>query len=163
MLILVKYPESILRVKAEPVEQMNKEIDDLIHNMADVMYLDDGVGLAAPQVGISKRVVVLDVGDGLKSILNPKIIEKSKEEETMEEGCLSLPEIHVHVSRSSRIVVQGRNENDKLIQVEADGLLARVLQHEIDHLNGILIIDFASSISRSLLKPKLKKLEKENK
>jgi peptide deformylase len=163
MLTLVKYPESILRAKAEPVQQMDKEIDDLIHHMANVMYLDDGVGLAAPQVGISKRVIVLDIGDGLKSVLNPEIIEKSKEEENIEEGCLSLPEIRVDVSRPFRIVVQGRNENDKRIQVEADGLLARVLQHEIDHLNGILIIDFASSVSRSLLKPKLKKLEKENK
>ena len=163
MLTLVKYPESILRAKAEPVQQMDKEIDDLIHHMANVMYLDDGVGLAAPQVGISKRVIVLDIGDGLKSVLNPEIIEKSKEEENIEEGCLSLPEIRVDVSRPFRIVVQGRNENDKQIQVEADGLLARVLQHEIDHLNGILIIDFASSVSRSLLRPKLKKLEKENK
>lgn len=162
MLNIVKYPESILRQKAEPIETINKDIKRLINDMADTMYLNDGVGLAAPQVGISKRVIVLDIGDGLESLFNPMIIEKSDEEESIEEGCLSLPEIHVHVSRPSRIVVRGKNERDKWVRVEAEGLLARVLQHEIDHLNGLLIVDFASSVYRNLLKSKLKQLEKKH-
>ena len=160
MLTIVKYPESVLREKAAPVEKMDKKLDLLINDMADAMYENEGVGLAAPQVGISKQIIVLDIGHGLRSLYNPEIIEKSDEEESMEEGCLSLPEILVHVSRPSRIVVRGRNEYDKLVQVEAEGLLARVLQHEIDHLNGLLIVDFASSVARSFLKSKLKQLEK---
>ncbi len=160
MLTIVKYPESVLREKAAPVMEMNKAVDLLIHDMADAMYTNEGIGLAAPQVGISSQVIVLDVGQGLRSLYNPEIIEKSDEEESMEEGCLSLPEIQVHVSRSSRIVVRGKNEFDKPIELEAEGLLARVLQHEIDHLNGLLIVDFASTVARSLFKSKLRKLEK---
>ncbi len=161
MLPIIKYPESVLREKAEPVIKMDKIVDSLIRDMADTMYTNEGVGLAAPQVGISRQVIVLDIGQGLKSLYNPEIIEKSDEEESMEEGCLSLPEIRVHVSRPSRIVVKGQNEYDKMVEVEAKGLLARVLQHEIDHLNGLLIVDFASSVARSFLKSKLKKLEKD--
>jgi len=158
---IVTYSNPILRRKAESLEDIDDTIRQLIDEMGETMYANDGVGLAAPQVGVSKRVVVLDGGEGLMSLVNPEIIQMGEEEETMEEGCLSLPEIRLDVSRPTRIVARGRNDKGELVEMELDGLLARIFQHEIDHLNGILIIDHASSIQRTLLKSKLKKLKKE--
>jgi len=160
MLKIVKYPEAVLRQKAEPVLNIDKEMHALIDQMAESMYRDDGAGLAAPQVGISKRLIVLDGGKGFLSLFNPEILEKETTMQSLEEGCLSLPGIRLDVSRSSRIRIRATNDQGKVIEMEAEGLIARILQHEIDHINGILIIDHASSIQRALLRPKLKKLEK---
>jgi len=160
MRTIVTYPDPVLRRKAEPVSDINEEILELIEDMTDAMYGDDGVGLAAPQVGESKRLIVVDAGEGLTVLINPEIIQKSGEEASLEEGCLSLPDIRVDVSRPSSVVVHGLNEKGKKIELEAEGLLARVFQHEIDHLNGVLIIDHASSVQRSLLKSRLRGLGK---
>lgn len=160
MLKIVTYPESILRRRAEDVDDVDDEIIRLIEDMSESMYADDGAGLAAPQVGVSKRVIVMDAGYGLKSYINPVIRARGDEVRTVDEGCLSLPGIRVDVSRPSRIVVSAMNENGDTVEVEAEGLLARVFQHEIDHINGILIIDHASSIQRSLLKSRLRRFEK---
>ncbi len=128
--------------------------------MTEVMYEKDGVGLAANQVGVLKRVIVVDAGEGQITIINPEIVQQNEEDASFEEGCLSLPDIQIKINRPISVVVTGCNLQNQPVEYHAEGLLARVLQHEIDHLNGVLIIDRASSIQRSLLKSKLKKLEK---
>ena len=159
MLQIVTYPNPVLRRKAETIEEIDDEIRNLIDDMAEAMYQDDGVGLAATQVGISKRLIVIDAGEGFSVLINPELVEKSKEEESMEEGCLSLPEIRLPIKRANRIVVKGLNEKGEPVQYEKEGLMARVYLHEIDHLNGVLIIDHASTVQRQLLRSKLKRLE----
>ena len=144
-----------------PVRDLNKDIKCFIDDISEVMYMDDGIGLAAPQIGVSKQIIVLDSGEGLQSYINPQIIHKGNILESVEEGCLSLPEIRLDITRPTEVIVQALNENGEQVKVEADGLLARVFQHEIDHLQGILLIDYASSIQRTLLRPKLKRLEKQ--
>jgi len=161
MLHIVTYPDPFLRQKAQPIEAIDDQIQTLVDEMAGIMYEKDGVGLAAMQVGIPKRIMVMDPGDGLQSYFNPEIVEAGTDLETLEEGCLSLPGIHVDVARPTRIVVKVLDPRGKPIEIEAEGLLARVFQHEIDHLNGILIIDHLSSIQRTLLRSKLRKLEKQ--
>ena len=162
MMKIVKYPNPVLRRKAKLISQIDDTIQQFTDEMIETMYIDEGVGLAAPQVGISKQLFVMDIGQGPKTLFNPEIIEKGEEVETLEEGCLSIPGVRVDVTRPSRIRVRGINEAGELEEIEAEGLLARVLQHEIDHLNGVLIIDHASPLQRTLLKSKLKKLEKQN-
>jgi len=157
---IVTYPDPILRQKAEPIKEVNDEVRKLIDDMAEVMYQDDGVGLASPQIGVSKRIIVLDAGEGFSAMINPEIIELSKEEESMEEGCLSLPDIRLQVKRPTKIVIRGLNEKGEPVEFEKDGLMARVYQHETDHLNGILIIDHASTVQRQLLRSKIKNLVK---
>lgn len=159
MLEIVKYPDPILRQKANRIRDIDSEIRQFTDDMIETMYLDEGVGLAAPQVGISKQLVVMDVGQGPMTLINPEIVRKEDESVSIEEGCLSIPGIRIDVSRSTHVVVRGIDDLGETVEIEADGLLARVLQHEIDHLNGILIIDHASSLQRTLLKSKLKKLE----
>jgi len=159
MLKIVKYPAPILRRKAESVDSVDDDIRDLIENMLDVIYVEDGVGLAAPQVGVSKRVIVVDDGKDGVGLINPEIVKKSSETDTMEEGCLSLPGIRLNISRPVRITVKGLDENGDSVELQADGLLAKVIQHEIDHLNGILIINHVSTIHKTILRSKLKKLE----
>lgn len=159
MLKIVKYPDPVLRREAESVDSVNDDIRDIIENMLDVMYIEEGVGLAAPQVGVSKKVIVVDDGKDVIGLINPEIVKKSRENDTMEEGCLSLPGIRLNISRPVRITVKGLDENGDPVELQADGILAKVLQHEIDHLNGILIIDHVSTIHKTLLRSKLKKLE----
>jgi peptide deformylase len=160
MLEILIYPDPALREKAEPVEVVDDEVRTLIEEMMDAMYDDDGAGLAATQVGISKRIIVLDAGYGPMSMINPEIVQKGEEMHTMDEGCLSFPGIRIDVSRPTHIVVRGFDDEGRGVEMEAEGLLARVLQHEIDHLDGVLIIDHASTLQRRLLRAKLRKLEK---
>ena len=161
MLKIITYPDPVLRKEAEPIIEINDSFREFVDEMTEVMYEDDGVGLAANQVGILKRVIVLDGGEGLIKIINPEIIQQSEEKDSFEEGCLSLPDIQVKLSRPTSVVVAGRDLQNQPVKYRAEGLLARVFQHEIDHLNGVLIIDRVSSIQRSLLKSKLKRLEKQ--
>ena len=160
MMKILTYPDPVLRQKSTPIDAVNDEIRGIVDEMLEVMYKDEGVGLAAPQVGISKRIIVLDSGEGPMALLNPEIIQKGEEEQAIEEGCLSLPGIRLDLVRPTHIVVRGLNDQGDVTEIEMDGLLARVLQHEIDHLDGILIIDRASSLQRTLLRSKLKKLAK---
>jgi len=156
------YPEQVLRLKAETVDEISDEMREYLDRMVEFMYEADGVGLAAPQIGDSRRIVVIDAGDGPVKIINPEIVKTGNDEEIVEEGCLSLPGFSVRVKRPVQISVTYTNENGKTVQKELDGLGARAFQHEVDHLNGILIIDHASSTQRALLRSKLRKLEKEN-
>jgi len=161
VLEILTYPDPVLRKKADDVETITDEYHQLIEEMAEAMYDDDGVGLAAPQVGVSKRVIVVDGGEGFMALFNPEIIKTGDDTDTVEEGCLSLPGIRVQVERPTQITLRALNVKGETVQLEIEGLVARIFQHEIDHLNGILIIDRVSSINRSLLKSKLRKLEKE--
>ena len=142
-----KAGNKILKDMAQPVEKINHKIRKLLDDMADTMYAADGVGLAAPQVGISLHVIVIDVGEGLIELINPKIIEQEGAE-IATEGCLSIPNVFGEVERSSHVVVEALNRNGKTFRIEGKGLLARALQHEIDHLYGILFIEKAKTISK---------------
>ena len=132
--------DDILRKKARSVENVNSRIRSLLEDMAETMYHADGAGLAAPQVGILRRLVVLDIGEGLIKLINPVIVEAYGEQQELE-GCLSIPGIYGKVKRPEKVVVKALDENGKPLDLEGTGLLARALCHEIDHLDGILFID----------------------
>lgn len=133
--------DPVLRTKAKKIDEVNKNINDLIDNMFETMYAEDGVGLAGPQVGILKRVAVIDIREGNKIILiNPEIIEKDGKA-VMEEGCLSIPGRTGDVVRAENIKVRSLNRKGEEIVFEAEGFEARAIQHEIDHLDGVLFVD----------------------
>jgi peptide deformylase len=144
---VVRLGEDILRDKAIEVKRINSNIHKLLDNMADTMYAAKGVGLAAPQIGVPKRVVVLDAGDGLLELINPVIIEKSGKA-VDREGCLSVPNVTGDVERAQKVVVQALNREGELMEYKAEDLLARIFQHEIDHLDGILFVDIAQKVYR---------------
>jgi peptide deformylase len=157
ILEIKEYGEPILRGKALPVKEIAPEILNLIKDMAETMYTDSGVGLAAPQVGVSKRIIVIDgEEEGLMVLINP-ILVKSEGELVEEEGCLSIPGIYSQVKRASKVTVRALNENGDPIEMTKKGLAARALQHEIDHLDGILFIDRIGRTERQILLNKLKK------
>ncbi len=148
--------DPILRKKAEPVLDFDKKLRKFVDDMIDIMYVEDGIGLAAPQIGFSRQVVVVDASELVKgeyprAFINPEIIEFSEETDVKEEGCLSIPGVHEEVVRSTRIKVKYQNEKGKEFTEEYTNWLARILQHEIDHLNGILFVDRISPIKRNLL------------
>lgn len=134
-------PDPVLRVKAEPVEEFDKQLHDLMEEMLKFMRLHNGIGLAAPQVGISRRIIVADIGTGPFALANPEILDATGKEE-MVEGCLSLPGVEVNVRRKKQIEVTGLTSRGKEVQTALSDLMARVIQHEIDHLNGTLICDY---------------------
>jgi len=157
ILEIKEYGEPVLRGKALPLKEITPEILNLIKDMAETMYTDSGVGLAAPQAGVSKRIIVIDgEEDGLIALVNPTIV-KSEGEVEDEEGCLSLPGIYSQVKRSSKVTVKALNENGDPIEITKEGLTARALQHEIDHLDGILFVDRIGRMERQILLKKLKK------
>jgi len=135
-----KVGDPVLRTDTKPVKEITDKTKRLLKDMADTMYDADGVGLAAPQIGVSKKMFVVDIGEGLISLVNPEIIESSGED-IDEEGCLSIPGEAGDVLRAEQIVIKGLNPEGEEVKIEANGLLARALQHEFDHLNGALFID----------------------
>lgn len=145
--VIVKYPDPILREKAMPVKRINERLLNLLDDMAETMYKAEGVGLAAPQVGVSKRLFVVDVGDehGLLEFINPEIIAREGEQ-LGPEGCLSIPGISGEVRRAKKVKVRALNREGKPFELEAEDYLARAIQHELDHLNGVLFIDLAEKI-----------------
>jgi peptide deformylase len=150
----------ILRRKAEEIRQVDDELRTLIDDMFETMYHAEGVGLAAPQIGISQRVIVVDVHDEVKqpfALINPRLVEASTEREKGEEGCLSIPDLTAMVERAARVVVEGLDRDGKPLRVEGTGLLGRCLQHEIDHLDGVLFVDKVSPLQRNMLTRKWKK------
>lgn len=147
------FGEPVLREKSKPVSKFDSKLSKLIKKMHKTMKNADGVGLAAPQVGHLLRVVTVDVGEGLIALVNPEIIDKSKERCEFDEGCLSFPGVTIDITRPEEIRVAYLDEKGNKNVLDADGLLARVIQHEIDHLDGVLIIDKADN------KEKLKALE----
>lgn len=142
---IVQIGEDILRQKAQEVTKITPNIHKLLDNMAETMYEANGVGLAAPQIGVPKRVVVVDVGSGLIELINPVIVKKTGEA-LEQEGCLSVPGVVGEVRRAQKVVLQALNREGEVMEYEADGLLARAFQHEVDHLNGILFVDIAEKI-----------------
>ena len=139
--------DPVLKQIAKPVPKVTKTIITLLNNMAQTMQEAEGVGLAAPQVGVSLRVIVVDVGEGLIELINPEIIESSGCE-TSTEGCLSVPGMYGEVERFLNVTVKGINRQGNPVCINGSGLLARALQHEIDHLEGVLFIERAQSIFR---------------
>lgn len=141
---ITKLGEEILRQKAEPVkpEEINDDLRNFLNEMFEAMIAADGVGLAGPQAGISKRLFVVIADDDVRRVfINPQIISTSAEMVDFEEGCLSVPQVYESILRPKKVTVQAFNENGRPFTLEADGLLARVIQHEYDHLDGILFID----------------------
>lgn len=134
------YGDPVLRKKATVVPKITDELKNLIKDMFEVMHQNDGIGLAATQVGVEQRVIVADVGEGPLVIINPEIISR-RMEEIAEEGCLSFPGIRANIKRAKDVTAKGLDENGEEIVLEAMGILARVIQHEVDHLDGILIVD----------------------
>ncbi|MFH0819696.1 MAG: peptide deformylase [bacterium] len=155
ILNILKYPSKILLKPNQKVEVIDEKIKKLISDMAETMYAAEGRGLAAPQVGVNLQIIVVDSGDKSQAFVNPEIIKISKKSEIMEEGCLSLPGIEVKVKRSWQIEVKTLNIEGKEIKFKAEDLLARIIQHEIDHLNGKLILDRANFLIRRKIIKKL--------
>lgn len=147
---LKMYPDRLLRQKALPVETLNSDLHDLIGNMTILMYENYGIGLAATQVGILQRIIIADIGEGLLTLINPEIIEKEGQDR-FEEGCLSLPGIQAEITRNYAILVRGVDPEGQEEELDLSGLMSRVIQHEIDHLNGVLIIDHGSLVRKFLL------------
>jgi peptide deformylase len=158
-------PDPRLKAVSAPVETVDAEIRTLVEDMADSMYAAEGIGLAAVQIGVAKRVIVMDLDqkDGKKDwrvFINPKITWASEEMATFEEGCLSVPEIWDDVERPARIKAEYLDLDGKKVEIEADGMLATCLQHEMDHLEGVLFIDHFSRLKRSIALRKLAKAKK---
>jgi peptide deformylase len=158
------YGSPMLREKAEPIDNLNGQIIQLCQDMQETMIAANGLGLAAPQVGIAQRLII--VGDPqdtkyehITAIVNPEVVESYGGEESFEEGCLSIPEIRGEVLRPKKVIIQGYDLEGRPIQIETEGMAARALQHEVDHLNGILFIDYLGPAAKTLIKPKLKKLQ----
>lgn len=151
---VLHHPSPALKGRASEIDpQADPALRQLVRTMAETMYDEAGVGLAAPQVGVAKRVIVFDVDDNLAALCNPVIVEASEETAVDEEGCLSVPGVTVPIERSVRVVCDGQTIEGHPITVEAEDLLARVLQHEIDHLDGILILDRCpADIRKSVIK-----------
>lgn len=143
-----KMGDPVLKQVCKPVDRISKKIKTLIDNMAETMYKNEGVGIAAPQVGVPLRVIVVDVGEHRYDIINPVIVE-TEGSIIDSEGCLSFPGVYGEVERAEKVKVEYTNRFGKQKYIEADGLLARCLQHEIDHLNGQLFIEIAKSLTSS--------------
>lgn len=148
---VLAHPNPALKQAADAVDpRRDRELVRLARQMAKLMYVSHGVGLAATQVGVQKRIIVFDVGDEKQpvALCNPVIVERSAETEVDEEGCLSLPGLNVPIERAASVVCEGLDLSGQPVRIEADDLLARVLQHETDHLDGILILDRATADER---------------
>jgi peptide deformylase len=161
VLEILKYPHPILKKRSQPVSQIDEEVKKLIQEMKETMYGAGGVGLAACQVGIPRRVIVLDVSpmdprNSFFALINPEIISEEGEIDH-EEGCLSVPNCLEKVKRKEKVCVRGLSPQGMEIEIKGDGILAIVLQHEIDHINGVLILDRISRLKREIYRNKLKK------
>ena len=178
---IITLPNPILKKKCEPVKDINDEVKKLLDDMLKTMYKAPGIGLAAPQIGISKRLIVMDVSPrpNLKryqeeskekkeeikpnpiQMINPEITWVSKEKDTDEEGCLSIPGVMANVTRPSSCKVKYLNKNGESKELHANGLLARCIQHESDHIEGVLFIDYLSKTKKDMILRKIKKQQKE--
>lgn len=158
-------PHPLLKLKARPVGVVDEEVRQLMEDMLETMYRAPGIGLAAPQVGVSRRIVVVDLAKAEEPraplrLVDPEITWRSEEEVVMEEGCLSLPEQFAELGRPAAIRLSYRDEAGTPRTLEADGLLARCLQHEVDHLDGILFVDHLSALKRNMIMKKLAKAQR---
>jgi peptide deformylase len=167
ILEILKYPDAMLKKIAAPVQSVTAETVRLIGDMMETMYRAPGVGLAAPQVGVSLRIIVLDTdhenpGKNLLKLINPEI-RHAEGEVLWEEGCLSVVDFTVEIKRAAKVKLVALNEEEKEISIDAEGLLAVALQHEVDHLNGKLILDRVSRLKRDLYSRRLKKMSRSGK
>ena len=157
--------DPILRKKAKPLEEVSEEILKLIEDMTETMYFNEGVGLAAPQIGVSQRVIVFDnvqagYGNDPQALINPEIVSGEGSVKA-EEGCLCIPEVRDMVERKEKVVIKALNKEGREVKIEAEGLPARILQHEIDHLEGILFIDRLGALKKKLALSRWKKSRRE--
>lgn len=160
---ILEFPDPRLRKVAEPVTEVNDDIRQLCANMLETMYAAPGIGLAATQVNVHKRLLVCDVsekGDSPMVFINPEIELQSEDLSAYDEGCLSVPGYFEQVSRPSKVVVKALNEKGEAFEMELEGLLSTCVQHEIDHLNGKLFVDYISPIKRQRIRTKLEKQHK---
>lgn len=153
---IVLMGDPVLRERAAEVTAFDDDLRELVEDMFETMYHAEGVGLAAPQIGIRKRIFVIDVRDdedeagGRYALINPEIVEASSEQEKAPEGCLSIPGLEEIVQRPARVVLRAKDPEGREVEVEGDDLLGRALQHELDHLNGVLFLDHLSPLKRKL-------------
>ncbi|MEM7303949.1 MAG: peptide deformylase [Pseudomonadota bacterium] len=162
LLEILHFPDARLRLTAKPVEQVDDRVRQMVSDMFETMYEAPGIGLAATQVNIQEQIIVIDVSEEKNQpvcLINPSIIEVGGTEE-MQEGCLSVPGFFESVTRAESIKIQALNEDGEPFELEADGLLAVCIQHEMDHLQGKLFVDYLSPLKRQRIKKKLLKLEK---
>ncbi|HEU0071120.1 MAG TPA: peptide deformylase [Alphaproteobacteria bacterium] len=165
VLPIITAPDPRLKVTAKPVEKVDAAVRRLMDDMLETMYVAPGIGLAAPQIGVAKRVIVIDVAGKDEPpqpfrMANPEILWKSDDVSTYEEGCLSVPDHYADVERAAKVKVRYLDEQNEIREIEADGLLAVCLQHEIDHLQGTLFVDHISSLKRGMILRKLGKAKK---
>ncbi len=165
LLPIITAPDPRLKIKAAPVPKVDAAIVRLMDDMLETMYDAPGIGLAAPQVGVAKRVIVCDIardGETPQPVVmaNPEIVWESEETKPYDEGCLSVPEQYDAVTRPARVRVRYLDRENEIREMEADGLLAVVVQHEIDHLDGVLFIDYLSSLKRNMILRKMKKAKR---
>jgi peptide deformylase len=146
--------DAVLRKKAKPVKEVTEGHRKLLNAMAECMYIHSGIGLAAPQVGVSEQLIVVDIGEGICKLVNPKIV-KRQGNQAIQEGCLSVPGASVKVKRAKQIWVEALDENGRGVNMHAKDIFACVLQHEIDHLDGKLIVDYTSLLQRMKIKKKV--------
>ena len=165
VLKIVKYPERVLEQPGEPVTEFDEDFRRFVADMFETTYASQGIGLAAPQVGVSKRVTVIDLSQGKDAaqklvLVNPEVIS-NEGKQYEEEGCLSFPDIREKVVRAAKVRIRAQDEHGKWFEMDGEELLARAFQHEIDHLNGILFIFRMSALKRSLSLRKIRKMQKE--
>ena len=164
LLPILRYPDPRLHKVAKPVQAVDDRIRQLVRDMAETMYDAPGVGLAATQVDVHERVVVIDVSEennDLLVLINPEITWKSDEQQAYEEGCLSVPGVYDEVKRSARIHVRALNEQGEPFEFDAEGLLAVCVQHELDHLLGKVFVEYLSPLKQNRIKTKIRKQERE--
>lgn len=162
LLEILHFPDPRLRLKAKPVAQVDNQVRQMVKDMFETMYDAPGIGLAATQVNIQLEVIVIDVSENKDEplcFINPKIISENGTEE-MQEGCLSVPGFYENVTRAESVIVQALNQEGEAFELNADGLLAVCIQHEMDHLQGKLFVDYLSPLKRQRIKKKLEKIEK---
>ncbi|EGY52662.1 peptide deformylase [Neisseria shayeganii] len=162
LLNILHYPDERLHTVAKPVAEVDDRIRRLVADMAETMYEARGIGLAATQVNVHERVIVMDLSEDrsqLRVLINPMIIEKNGET-VYEEGCLSVPGIYDKVTRAENVTVEALNEHGEKYTLQADGLLAICIQHEIDHLNGKVFVEYLSRLKQDRIKTKMRKMEK---
>lgn len=161
---IITLPDPLLRKSSQPVERVDDELRQLLDDMLETMYEAPGIGLAGVQVAVPKRVLVLDVADRETDepqpicMINPEIVARGDEMRVYEEGCLSIPDVHVEIERPSTVTVKYIDRDGEQRELDAEGLLATAVQHEIDHLDGRLIIDFMSRLKRDMVIRKFKKM-----
>ncbi|MDD4479148.1 MAG: peptide deformylase [Mesotoga sp.] len=151
----------LLRLVSKKIEVFDEKLREFVEELSKAMYVEDGVGLAAPQVGVSKRIFVYDAGEGIRVVINPEFLWKSEETVQMEEGCLSIPGIYADLFRPSSVKLRYQDVEGNFHEEELSEYAARIVQHEADHLEGVLFVDHLSSAKRALLKSKLNQIMRE--